>query len=136
LNPEEELIFKEMMRKVEWALGFLSPRQLEVTRLYFGFDTEPMRSMEIAEHFGFTKSAAHHFLKKAIMRMRSHGVMLALMRSGWDEILGISSAELSRKEATMRRIFEEKMKADMKKRVEIVDELREELGAHFFVDEI
>ncbi|MEW6751574.1 MAG: RNA polymerase sigma factor RpoD/SigA [Candidatus Latescibacterota bacterium] len=71
-SPEEEMDRDAMRQSVAGLFGLLSEREVEVVRLYFGFETgEPMTLQEIGDRFNLTRERIRQIKEKALRKMRT-----------------------------------------------------------------
>ena len=69
----EELVAREITKEnlLIYMQKFLKPREIEVLRMRYGFDTEtPMTLEEIGQQLGITRERVRQIEQKAIRRMR------------------------------------------------------------------
>lgn len=71
ISPDEGLIGESLKVDIERALGFLHPREAEVTRLYFGIGREKALTLEeIGERFNLTRERVRQIKEKALRKLR------------------------------------------------------------------
>ncbi len=79
LEPQAELIRRELKGLLDELLNQLTPRQQEVLRLHFGMADGTCHTLEaIGKHFGISKERARQIKNQAIDRLRSLGADFGL----------------------------------------------------------
>ncbi|MEM6785712.1 MAG: RNA polymerase sigma factor RpoD/SigA [Bacteroidota bacterium] len=69
--PDEELTAESVKIDVERVLSMLSPREAEITRLYFGLgDERPQTLQALGERFGLTRERVRQIKEKALRKLR------------------------------------------------------------------
>ena len=69
--PDEELTAESVKIDVERVLSMLSPREAEITRLYFGLGAErPQTLQALGERFGLTRERVRQIKEKALRKLR------------------------------------------------------------------
>jgi RNA polymerase primary sigma factor len=70
-NPDEQLVGESLKIDIERALTTLSPREAEITRLYFGLGREhPLTLEEIGQRFNLTRERVRQIKEKALRKLR------------------------------------------------------------------
>lgn len=72
-SPEEELIHSETQSELfKYMREFLTPREIEILRMRYGFDTDiPMTLEEIGKHFGMTRERIRQIEERALRKLRT-----------------------------------------------------------------
>lgn len=79
LQPQEELVRRELKQTMDSLLGMLNRRQQMVVRLYFGMEDGICRSYEeIGEHMDISKERARQIKQQAIKKLQTLGADLGL----------------------------------------------------------
>ena len=74
VSPDEALVGASIKEDIERALGTLSPREAEITRLYFGIGQEQgMTLEEIGQEFDLTRERVRQIKEKALRKLRQKG---------------------------------------------------------------
>ena len=77
--PDEPMLGGDLTDATERALTVLSPRELDVTRRYFGLDgVESMTLEEIGETFGITRERVRQIKDRALRKLRESPQAAAL----------------------------------------------------------
>jgi len=72
--PDEQLVGESVKKDIERALASLSPREAEITRLYFGIGREtPMTLEEIGQEYELTRERVRQIKEKALRKLRQKG---------------------------------------------------------------
>lgn len=70
-NPDKDLLHESLCVEIERALETLTPREADVTRLYFGLSgQQPMTLEEIGETFDLTRERVRQIKEKAVRRLK------------------------------------------------------------------
>ncbi len=70
-NPDADLLNESLRTEIERSLATLTPREADVTRLYFGLSGQhPMTLEEIGETFDLTRERVRQIKEKAIRRLK------------------------------------------------------------------
>lgn len=67
---DRTLINESLSTEVERALSTLTERERDITKLFFGINTQEMTLEEIGEKFGLTRERVRQIKEKAIRRLR------------------------------------------------------------------
>jgi len=71
-NPDYELMSESLKTEIERILSYLSAREAEVIKLYFGLNNEHAFTLEeIGERFNLTRERVRQIKEKAIRRLRN-----------------------------------------------------------------
>ena len=74
LDPDDALVDESVRADVQRALSLLSPREAEITRLYFGIGREtPMTLEEIGGEYELTRERVRQIKEKALRKLRQKG---------------------------------------------------------------
>jgi RNA polymerase primary sigma factor len=77
--PDEPMLDGDLTDATEQALTVLSPRELDITRRYFGLNgLEPMTLEEIGETFGITRERVRQIKDRALRKLRQSPQAAAL----------------------------------------------------------
>lgn len=70
-NPDSNLISESLKREIERALSFLSAREADVIKLYFGLNGDSSMTLEeIGDRFELTRERVRQIKEKAIRRLK------------------------------------------------------------------
>jgi RNA polymerase primary sigma factor len=70
-NPDSELMTESLKTEIERSLSYLSEREAEVVKLYFGLNKEHALTLEeIGEKFNLTRERVRQIKEKAIHRLK------------------------------------------------------------------
>ena len=79
LQPQEELVRRELERTMDGLLSQLTPRQQQVLRLRFGMDDGELLSLQqIAAKLDISKERARQIEQEALSKLRKLGLSLGL----------------------------------------------------------
>ncbi|CAN5484943.1 RNA polymerase sigma factor RpoD/SigA [soil metagenome] len=71
VQPDDDITNDSVKVDVERALSMLSPREAEITRLYFGIGRErPLTLEELGARFGLTRERVRQIKEKALRKLR------------------------------------------------------------------
>jgi RNA polymerase primary sigma factor len=71
-SPEEIAVAEETKEHlIQYMQEFLKPRDIEIMKMRYGFDTEhPMTLEEVGQHFGMTRERVRQIEQRALRRLR------------------------------------------------------------------
>jgi len=70
-QPDDKVMAESLLKDICAGLNFLSPRETEVLKAYFGLEgKQPMHLEEIGEMFGLTRERVRQIKERAIRRLR------------------------------------------------------------------
>ncbi|WP_412068772.1 RNA polymerase sigma factor RpoD/SigA [Rubrivirga sp. IMCC43871] len=73
-SPDESLVGESVKADIERALQTLSPREAEITRLYFGIGRETAMTLEeIGHEYELTRERVRQIKEKALRKLRQRG---------------------------------------------------------------
>lgn len=71
LTPETGLLYESLRKEIDRAISTLTPREMDVVKLYFGLDGKhPLTLEEIGEKFDLTRERVRQIKEKAIRRLK------------------------------------------------------------------
>ena len=73
-EPDDAMVSESVRADIQRALASLSPREAEITRLYFGIGREsPMTLEEIGQEYELTRERVRQIKEKALRKLRQKG---------------------------------------------------------------
>ncbi|RMG83426.1 MAG: RNA polymerase sigma factor RpoD/SigA [Bacteroidetes bacterium] len=69
-QPDQDLLRESLRAEIERSLSFLSEREADIVKLFYGFDGPPLTLDEIGEKFGLTRERVRQVREKAIRKLR------------------------------------------------------------------
>ena len=79
MQPQEELVRRELVHTMDVLLGALDDRQQQILRLHFGMTDGRCRSLEeIGKQLGISKERARQLERQAMEKLQKMGASMGL----------------------------------------------------------
>ena len=79
LQPQEELVRRELAKTMDQLLGALDPRQSKILRMHFGMEDGTCHSLEkIGKELGISKERARQIERQAMEKLQKMGASMGL----------------------------------------------------------